>query len=103
MMETRFSKLASEPPSSHCCACGVIPAVLAIGIVLGSSTPAVGQERMMLPAVDNALAALVQKINAERVRLDVATWYLNDGDLVIAILNKHRSGVPVRLLGDRGA
>jgi hypothetical protein len=57
----------------------------------------------MLTAVDNALVALVQKINAEQVRLDIATWYLNDGDLVFAILNKHRSGVPVRLLGDRGA
>ena len=102
-METRFSKLATGSPSSRCCACGVIAAVLAIGIVLGSSTAAIAQERMMLPAVDNALAALVQKINAERVRLDVATWYLNDGDLVTAILNKYRSGVPVRLLGDRGS
>ncbi len=57
----------------------------------------------MMTAVENAQAVLVQKINAEQVRLDIATWYLNDGDLVIAILNKHRSGVPVRLIGDRGA
>ena len=61
------------------------------------------QEQLLFPATDNALALLVQKIQAETVRLDVATWYLNDGDLALAILNKHRSGVPVRLIGDRGA
>ena len=82
---------------------GLIPALLVIGIVLGGSTPAAGQERMMMTAVENAQAVLVQKINAEQVRLDIATWYLNDGDLVIAILNRHRAGVPVRLIGDRGA
>ena len=82
---------------------GLIPALLVIGIVLGGSTPAAGQERMMMTAVENAQAVLVQKINAEQVRLDIATWLLNDGDLVIAILNRHRAGVPVRLIGDRGA
>jgi hypothetical protein len=78
---------------------------LALAIALGSPTAAVAQiqERMMLPAVENAMAVIVQKINAEAVRLDIATWYLNDGDIVTAILNKHRSGVPVRLIGDRGA
>jgi phospholipase D-like protein/VCBS repeat protein len=103
MLEIRFSNMASEPPGARGRANGILPTLLAVGIVLSSSTAAVGQERMMLPAVDNALAVLVGKINAERVRVDVATWYLNDGDLVTAILNKHRSGVPVRLIGDRGS
>jgi phosphatidylserine/phosphatidylglycerophosphate/cardiolipin synthase-like enzyme len=102
-MATRFSNMACEPPRSDRRVPGIFPSLLAVGIISASSTVAVAQERMMLPAVENAMEVIVQKINAEQVRLDVATWYLNDGDIVTAILNKHRSGVPVRLIGDRGA
>jgi hypothetical protein len=102
MLETSFSNMASEPPATRRRARGIVPGLLVAGIALASST-AVAQERMMMTAVENAQAVIVGKINAERVRLDVATWYLNDGDIVTAILNKHRSGVPVRLIGDRGA
>jgi hypothetical protein len=102
-MATGFSNMALRPPSTLRRTWGPSLALLVMGIVLAGSTPAIGQERMMMTAVENAQAVLVQKINAEQVRLDIATWYLNDGDLVIAILNKHRSGVPVRLIGDRGA
>lgn len=53
------------------------------------------------PAHDNAKDAIVAKINAENVRLDIALWLLDDGEITPAIINKFKSGVPVRVLGDR--
>jgi phosphatidylserine/phosphatidylglycerophosphate/cardiolipin synthase-like enzyme len=55
----------------------------------------------MFPAVENAQAVLLDKIRSEQVRLDVAVWLLVDGEITQAIINKHVSGVPVRVLGDR--
>jgi hypothetical protein len=70
-------------------------------IALATATPALAQEKVYFTAIENAQQVIVQKINAEKVRLDVATWMLVDGDIVTAIINKHKSGVPVRVLGDR--
>jgi Carbohydrate binding module (family 6)/PLD-like domain len=63
--------------------------------------PAAAQERVMLTAVDDALAALLEKIRNEDERLDIGMWLLNDGDVVQAIIDRHRALVPVRVLGDR--
>src|SRR5262249_50387897 len=76
---------------------GLIAAVLAI------STAAVAQEQLMFTATDNAQAQIVGRINAERARLDVATWLLNAGDIVQAIVTQFNSGVPVRGIGDRAS
>ena len=46
---------------------------------------------------------LVQKINAETVRIDMSCWYLTEHAISIALINKFKSGVPVRLIGDRGS
>ena len=46
---------------------------------------------------------LVQRINAETVRLDISSWYLSEHAISIAIANRFAAGVPVRLIGDRGA
>ncbi|MEO5898228.1 MAG: phospholipase D-like domain-containing protein [Vicinamibacterales bacterium] len=74
-----------------------------IAVLLFIPQLAVAQEQMLFPAVDNAQAAILQRIAAEKVRLDIATWYLNDGEIMGAIANKFKSGVPVRVIGDRGA
>jgi hypothetical protein len=79
-----------------------VGALLGCAAVLGAES-ARAQERILFPAVDNALAAIVQGINNEKVRLDVGVWLLADGDVTNAILNKHKSGVPVRLIGDRAS
>ena len=61
-------------------------------------------DRPYFPAAgDNAQAEIVRMINAEQERLDIATWYLNDGEIAQAIVNKHLSGVTVRVIGDRGS
>jgi phosphatidylserine/phosphatidylglycerophosphate/cardiolipin synthase-like enzyme len=65
--------------------------------------PAAAQDQILFPAADNALASIVQRIKTEQVRLDIAAWLLVDGDITTAILNKHRAGVPVRLIGDRAS
>jgi phosphatidylserine/phosphatidylglycerophosphate/cardiolipin synthase-like enzyme len=79
---------------------GVLAALAAL---LVAAVPARAQEQLMFPATDDAQQVLLQKIRAEQVRLDVATWLLVDGEIVQAIINKHLSGVPVRVIGDRAA
>ena len=68
-----------------------------------ATQPAVAQERIYFPAVENARTPLLEKIRNENVRLDIAVWLLNDGLITQAIIDKHRSGVPVRVLGDRAS
>jgi len=71
---------------------------------LATAQPVSAQaERMYFPAVDNVTNVLVQKINAETVRIDMSAWYLTEGLIVNALINKHQQGVPIRLIGDRGS
>jgi hypothetical protein len=60
-------------------------------------------EKICFPAVDNVTEILVQKIQAETVRVDISAWYLTEHWISIALINKYKSGVAVRLLGDRGS
>ena len=39
----------------------------------------------------------------ETVRLDISSWYLSEHAISIAIANRFAAGVPVRIIGDRGA
>jgi phosphatidylserine/phosphatidylglycerophosphate/cardiolipin synthase-like enzyme len=76
---------------------------LAAAMSLFAAVSATAQDRPYFPAVDNAQAEIVRMINAEQERLDIATWYLNDGEIAQAIVNKHLSGITVRVIGDRGS
>ncbi|HEY7292796.1 MAG TPA: phospholipase D-like domain-containing protein [Vicinamibacterales bacterium] len=58
---------------------------------------------MWFPAVENVAGELIRRINAETVRLDISMWYLTEHSVSIAIANRFRAGVPVRLVGDRNA
>src|SRR5437764_245861 len=60
-------------------------------------------DRIYFSAVDNVTDVLVQHINAETVRLDISSWYLSEHSIAIAIAARFAAGVPVRLIGDRGA
>ena len=62
-----------------------------------------GSRSVYFPSVTNVTNLLVQRINAETVRLDIGTWYLTEHAVSIAIANRFHAGVPVRLLGDRGS
>jgi hypothetical protein len=80
-------------------------AVTLFGVIacvsIGSTASATDQ--IYFPATDNVTNVLVQKINAETVRIDMSCWYLTEHALSIALINKFKSGVPVRLIGDRGS
>src|SRR6185312_3859714 len=75
---------------------------VAAGILLLAGRAA-ADDQIYFAAVDNVTDALVQRINAETVRLDIAVWYLSEHSVSIAIANRFAAGVPVRLIGDRGA
>ena len=81
--------------------------VLAWSAVLALSTlvvPASAQtDQMYFPATDNVINVLVSKINAENVRIDMSAWYLTEHSISIALVNRFKAGVQVRLIGDRGS
>jgi hypothetical protein len=80
-----------------------VPVVLGALMVclLAAAQPTLAQEKLFFPATDNVEAEIVSRIKNENVRLDIGLWLLNDGEITTAIINKHLSGVPVRVLGDR--
>jgi hypothetical protein len=63
--------------------------------------PAAAQETILFPAIDDARAAILQRIRSEPARLDIATWYLTDRTLTLAIVQRFQAGIPVRVIGDR--
>jgi phospholipase D-like protein len=68
-----------------------------------AATRAAAADQIYFAATDNITNVLVQKINAETVRIDMSCWYLSEHSISIALINKFLSGVPVRLIGDRGS
>ena len=74
----------------------------AIVVVLSAAVePAFARDALMFSATENIRSTLVSRIRAERVRLDIAVWYLTDRAVTQAIVDRHRAGVPVRVIGDR--
>ena len=71
--------------------------------VAGTARPAAAADQVYFSAVDNIAAQLVQRINAETVRIDMSAWYLTDSTVYAALLNRWKAGVKVRLIGDRGS
>jgi len=80
----------------------LILACLSLFVLIGASRAA-AEEQVYFSATQNVTDVLVQHINAETVRLDISSWYLSEHAISIAIANRFAAGVPVRLLGDRGA
>jgi len=93
-----FRSPASQPVRVGRVSTGLIAALLLV-----HAAPARAAEQMYFAAIDNITNVLVQKINAETVRIDMSCWYLTEHAISIALINKFKSGVPVRLIGDRGS
>src|SRR5215510_6516532 len=72
-------------------------------LLLAPATPVAAADHMYFAATDNITNVIVQQINAETVRVDISCWYLTEHAISIALINKFNSGVPVRLIGDRGS
>ena len=60
-------------------------------------------DQVYFSANTNVTNILVNYINQENVRLDISSWYLSEHSISIAIANRFNAGVPVRIIGDRGA
>jgi hypothetical protein len=58
-------------------------------------------DAIYFPAVQDVASILVNRINAETVRIDMSAWYLSEHAISIALVNRFKAGVPVRLIGDR--
>jgi hypothetical protein len=78
-------------------------AYLVLVAALAMARPADGDDQIYFSSNTNVTNILVQYINQETVRLDVSSWYLSEHSISIAIANRFHAGVPVRLIGDRGA
>jgi hypothetical protein len=80
-------------------------AVILLGVMLCASVSAQasGADQIYFAATDNITDVLVQKINAETVRIDMSCWYLTEHSISIALINRFHAGVPIRLIGDRGS
>jgi phosphatidylserine/phosphatidylglycerophosphate/cardiolipin synthase-like enzyme len=78
--------------------------VLLAGLLLCvAGVPAAAQERMYFPAYEDVAAVLVQRINAEKTRVDISAWYLSERTISNALINRMKAGVQIRLIGDRGS
>ena len=64
------------------------------------STPALGQDRLCDTAFEDCRAPIWQLIDNETVGIDVAFWFMDDTSYVTKLVNKFKSGVPVRVLVD---
>src|SRR6185503_4770336 len=73
-------------------------AVVAFTLCAASVLSIAAADQVYFPSVTNVTNLLVQRINAETVRLDIGTWYLTEHAVSIAIANRFHAGVPVRLL-----
>jgi hypothetical protein len=78
-------------------------ALLPIALAAGSASTASATDHIYFSATDNVTDVLVNYINAETVRLDISSWYLSEHSISIAVANRFAAGVPVRIIGDRGA
>ena len=75
----------------------VVCAALAFCAVASVSRAA---ERLCEPAFEDCRAPLLNLINNETVRIDVAFWFMQDTRYEAAIIARWRAGVPVRVLVD---
>ena len=57
-------------------------------LVLATAKPAAAADHMYFAATDNITDVIVQKINAETVRVDISCWYLTEHAISIALINK---------------
>src|SRR3954471_2624749 len=78
-------------------------AVAVVASVAALAAPAAAADQVYFSKNTNVTDILVNYINRETVRLDVSAWYLSEHSISIAIVNRFRAGVAVRVIGDRGS
>ncbi len=61
------------------------------------------QERLCDTQSEDCRQPLIDLIRNEKVGIDVAFWFMEDARYVPELINRHRAGVPVRILVDQRA
>ena len=74
--------------------------ILTLGLLVLSALPASAQDRLRDPGDEDCRAILINYIRNETVGIDVAFWFMEDARYTTELINKHREGVPVRVLID---
>ena len=78
-----------------------LTALLAPLLTLSTPAPAAAQvERVCDPGGEDCRAVLISYIRSEQVGLDVAFWFMEDTWIASEVINRHKAGVPVRVLVD---
>ncbi|MEX2660660.1 MAG: phospholipase D-like domain-containing protein, partial [Vicinamibacterales bacterium] len=70
------------------------------GVVLPTPARAQAVERLCDPAFEDCRQVLINYIRAEKAGLDVAFWFMEDSWIASEVINRHKAGVPVRVLVD---
>jgi phosphatidylserine/phosphatidylglycerophosphate/cardiolipin synthase-like enzyme len=71
-----------------------------LSFVLVLSSDAQAQERLCDSAFEDCRAPLWALIDAETTGIDVAFWFMQDTSFATKLINRHKAGVPVRVLVD---
>lgn len=72
-------------------------------VLLGSPRGAEAQERLCDTQFEDCRAPLIDLIRNEREGIDVAFWFMEDARYTTELINRHKAGVPVRVLVDQRA
>jgi hypothetical protein len=83
-------------------ALAIVPLMVAVAAPAHAACPT-ATDQVLFSSNTNVTDVLVQCINNENVRLDISSWYLSEHSISIAIANRFAAGIPVRVIGDRGA
>jgi phosphatidylserine/phosphatidylglycerophosphate/cardiolipin synthase-like enzyme len=78
----------------------VFPAAAIFFTFVAAAGPAQAAERLCDPSFENCRTELLTLINNETKGIDVGFWFMEDPRYVTAILARHTTGVPVRILVD---
>ena len=79
---------------------GILTALIA---ALPSPARAQAVERLCDPGNEDCRQILINYIKAETVGLDLAFWFMEDSWIASEVINRHKAGVPVRVLMDTQA
>jgi hypothetical protein len=78
--------------------------ILAFATLLsGLSLTAAAQERLCDPEYEDCRTPLINYIRTETRGIDVAFWFMQDARYATELINRHRAGVPLRVIVDQQA
>jgi hypothetical protein len=78
--------------------------IVALAVVFGAAAPGPASAEWLCDSSSrNCRTSLVNLIDAETQRIDVAFWFMEDSRYVTALIAAHNRGVPVRVLIDSKA